>query len=215
MRRFELQPIFLHLGPLQLKYPEHLGHALVHLFLNAKDRPIVLERVDLFARIPELFLCLQFLLRQYGGLIVCTSFEKPDSLPFQYTFQLAAPSLPPPNHSLHFKDVFGMEHVKLQLLKNRHTLLYGPPGTGKTMLATAFAAEYQGHFFPVRLSELISYFVGVTEKKLVELFKKAKDAGPSIIFLDELDTLCPTRESGTSSMGRKVVCFTFYCKKFF
>src|ERR671922_883153 len=66
-------------------------------------------------------------------------------------------------------------------------LLYGPPGTGKTLLAKAVANESGANFLSVKGPEVLSKWVGESEKAVRELFKKAKQSAPSIVFLDEID----------------------------
>ena len=78
----------------------------------------------------------------------------------------------------------------------RGVLLYGPPGTGKTMLAKAIATESQANFISIKGPEVLSKWVGESEKKLREIFRKAKQASPAIVFLDELDSIAPQRGSG-------------------
>jgi transitional endoplasmic reticulum ATPase len=72
-------------------------------------------------------------------------------------------------------------------------LLYGPPGTGKTMLAKAVANESDANFITVKGSALLSKWYGESEKRVEEIFKRARQVAPSIIFLDELDALVPVR----------------------
>jgi transitional endoplasmic reticulum ATPase len=72
-------------------------------------------------------------------------------------------------------------------------LLYGPPGTGKTMLAKAVANESEANFITVKGSALLSKWYGESEKRVEEIFRKARQVAPSIIFLDELDALVPVR----------------------
>ena len=75
-------------------------------------------------------------------------------------------------------------------------LLYGPPGTGKTMLARAVATESEANFISIKGPELLSKWVGESEKGVRETFRKAKMAAPAIIFFDEIDALVPRRGSG-------------------
>ncbi|MCD6512161.1 MAG: CDC48 family AAA ATPase [Thermoplasmata archaeon] len=72
-------------------------------------------------------------------------------------------------------------------------LLYGPPGTGKTLLAKAVATESQANFLSIKGPEIFSKWVGESEKAVREIFKKAKQVAPSVIFLDEIDAIAPRR----------------------
>jgi transitional endoplasmic reticulum ATPase len=74
-------------------------------------------------------------------------------------------------------------------------LLYGPPGTGKTLLAKAIANESQANFITAKGSDLLSKWYGESEKHISEVFKKARQVAPAIVFLDELDALAPIRGS--------------------
>ncbi|MHC1571054.1 MAG: ATP-binding protein, partial [Methermicoccaceae archaeon] len=86
-------------------------------------------------------------------------------------------------------------------------LLYGPPGTGKTLLARAIATESESNFISVRGPELLSKWVGESEKAVREVFKKARQVAPSIIFFDELDALAPMRggEFGDTHVTERVI----------
>ncbi|MEA3378856.1 MAG: CDC48 family AAA ATPase [Nanoarchaeota archaeon] len=81
-------------------------------------------------------------------------------------------------------------------------LMYGPPGCGKTLLAKAVANESEANFILVKGPELISKWVGDSEKGIREIFKKAKQSAPTIIFFDEIDAIAPKR--GSSHMGTQV-----------
>ncbi len=113
-----------------------------------------------------------------------------------------------------FKDVAGLENVKQELretiefLKDpskyaklgakvpKGVLLIGPPGTGKTLLARATAGEAGVPFFSISASEFIEMFVGVGAARVRDMFRKAKAAHPSIIFIDEMDAVGRTRGAG-------------------
>ena len=81
----------------------------------------------------------------------------------------------------------------------RGILLYGPPGTGKTLLAKAVASESSANFISIKGPEVMSKWVGESEKAVRELFKKARQVAPSIVFLDELDSIAPMRGTDTGS----------------
>ncbi|MDP8888773.1 MAG: CDC48 family AAA ATPase [Thermoproteota archaeon] len=76
-------------------------------------------------------------------------------------------------------------------------LLYGPPGTGKTMIAKAVAATSEANFISIKGPELISKWVGESEKGVREVFRKARQAAPCVIFFDELDAVAPRRGGGS------------------
>ena len=84
-------------------------------------------------------------------------------------------------------------------------LLYGPPGTGKTLMAKAVANESGANFISVKGPELLSKWVGESEKAVREIFKKARQVSPSIIFFDEIDSLVPRRSEGTSEGSQATV----------
>ncbi len=118
-----------------------------------------------------------------------------------------------------FDDVAGIDEAKAELTEivdflktpDRYArlggrmphgvLLYGPPGTGKTLLARAVAGEAHAAFFSIAASEFIEAIVGVGAARVRDLFAKAKEAAPSIIFIDELDAIGRSRQGSASITG--------------
>jgi len=94
---------------------------------------------------------------------------------------------------------------KLGVEAPKGVLLYGPPGTGKTLLAKAVATESNAHFIPISGPEIMSKFYGESEARLREIFKEAKEKAPTIIFIDEIDSIAPKREEVTGEVERRVV----------
>ena len=88
---------------------------------------------------------------------------------------------------------------KLGIEPPKGVLLYGPPGTGKTLIAKAVASESGANFVPVKGPQLLSKWVGESERAVREIFKKARQVAPSIVFFDELDALAPARGGGSES----------------
>ncbi|HUV83114.1 MAG TPA: CDC48 family AAA ATPase [archaeon] len=123
-------------------------------------------------------------------------------------------------------DIGGLEDVKAQLKEAvewplrfgesfrrvgveapKGILLYGPPGTGKTMLAKAIANESDANFITSKGSDLLSKWYGESEKHIAEVFKRARQVAPAIIFLDELDALAPIRgaSAGEPQVTERIV----------
>ncbi|MBV0922817.1 CDC48 family AAA ATPase [Halomicroarcula limicola] len=104
---------------------------------------------------------------------------------------------------LEYTEVF--ESMDLEAAKG--VLLYGPPGTGKTLLAKAVANEAQSNFISVKGPELLNKFVGESEKGVREVFSKARENAPTVVFFDEIDSIAGERGSGgfDSGVGERVV----------
>ena len=84
-------------------------------------------------------------------------------------------------------------------------LLHGPPGTGKTLLAKAVANESNAHFISISGPEIMSKFYGESEARLREIFKEAREKAPTIMFIDEIDSIAPKREEVTGEVERRIV----------
>jgi transitional endoplasmic reticulum ATPase len=119
--------------------------------------------------------------------------------------------------NVHWNDVGALEKVKDELrdsielpLKNpkafedmgirpvKGLLLVGPPGTGKTLLARAVATERESNFISIKGPELLSKYVGESERAVREIFRKARQAAPCIIFIDEIDSIATARDSDSN-----------------
>ena len=125
---------------------------------------------------------------------------------------------------VHWDDIGGLDLVKQQLreavewpIKYPHIfeqmgirppkgiLLYGPPGCGKTLLAKAAATESGANFIAVKGPEVLSKWVGESEKAIREIFKRARKAAPTIIFFDEIDAIAPIRGHDVSGVTDRIV----------
>lgn len=119
---------------------------------------------------------------------------------------------------VYWEDIGGLEDAKKEImqcitlpLQHKHlfggqkmrsgVLLFGPPGTGKTMVAKAVATECKVHFISVKGPELLSMYIGESERNVRELFRKARELNPCVLFFDELDSLAPLRGRGRDSGG--------------
>ena len=101
---------------------------------------------------------------------------------------------------------------RLGIAPIKGVLLHGPPGTGKTLLAKAIATEVNANFINTRISELLNAYIGESERLLSEIFRRAKDAAPSLIFFDEIDALFGQRDA-ESAHHSQLVCVqsTIHC----
>ncbi|KAK5961598.1 putative AAA family ATPase YTA6 PWA37_000965 [Arxiozyma heterogenica] len=126
------------------------------------------------------------------------------------------------NSSICWDDVVGLEKAKNSLKEAvvypflrpdlfkglrepiRGMLLFGPPGTGKTMIAKAVATESKSTFFSISASSLLSKYLGESEKLVRALFYLAKRLAPSIIFIDEIDSLLGDRSENSSESSRRI-----------
>ncbi|KAJ3408126.1 hypothetical protein CcCBS67573_g05372 [Chytriomyces confervae] len=96
------------------------------------------------------------------------------------------------------------EFQKLGILPTKGVLLYGPPGTGKTLLARAIATESKSQFLSISISTIIKGHIGESEKQISQIFKQAKESAPSIIFLDEIESMFAARE-GSGDFSQKIL----------
>jgi transitional endoplasmic reticulum ATPase len=95
--------------------------------------------------------------------------------------------------------------LKLGIEPPKGVLLHGPPGTGKTLIAKAVANESGANFFSLAGPEIMSKYYGESEQRLREIFEEAQKAAPSIIFIDEIDSIAPKRGDVTGEVERRVV----------
>jgi transitional endoplasmic reticulum ATPase len=95
--------------------------------------------------------------------------------------------------------------VRLGVEAPKGVLLHGPPGTGKTLLAKAVANESNANFYTIGGPEIVSKFYGESEERLREIFKQAEENAPSIIMIDEIDSIAPKREEVTGEVEKRIV----------
>jgi transitional endoplasmic reticulum ATPase len=132
--------------------------------------------------------------------------------------------LVPETERIGFSDVGGLSHVKEQIRKRiilpfskpslfqrfkkrvgGGILLYGPPGCGKTLLARATAGECSAKFFNVAISDVLDMYIGESERKLAQLFEKARSSTPAVLFFDELEALAGKRQYTREATSSKLV----------
>ncbi|MEM0482675.1 MAG: CDC48 family AAA ATPase [Nitrososphaerota archaeon] len=102
---------------------------------------------------------------------------------------------------LRFPELF----QRLGIEPPKGVLLYGPPGCGKTLLAKAVATEAEANFILINGPEIMNKYYGETEAKLREIFRRAEEEAPSIIFIDEIDAIAPKRSEVTGEVEKRVV----------
>jgi transitional endoplasmic reticulum ATPase len=102
---------------------------------------------------------------------------------------------------LRYPEIF----QKMGIDPPKGVILYGPPGTGKTLIAKAVANEAGASFFSIAGPEIMSKYYGESEKQLREIFERAKEEAPSIIFIDELDSIAPKRDEVSGEVEHRVV----------
>jgi transitional endoplasmic reticulum ATPase len=126
--------------------------------------------------------------------------------------------------NVHWEDIGGLENVKetlreavewplkypkaferLGVTPPKGVLLYGPPGTGKTLLAKAVATESEANFIGIRGPEVLSKWVGESEKRIREIFRKARQAAPTVIFIDEIDAIAPMRGTDVNRVTDRLI----------
>ncbi|ASJ13632.1 CDC48 family AAA ATPase [Thermococcus radiotolerans] len=126
--------------------------------------------------------------------------------------------------NVHWEDIGGLENVKEELREAvewplkypeafmglgitppKGILLYGPPGTGKTLLAKAVANESEANFIAIKGPEVLSKWVGESEKNIREIFRKARQAAPTVIFIDEIDAIAPRRGTDVNRVTDRLI----------
>lgn len=201
---------FFNIGSVE-SFEKKLDDSQKHFSENEKINVTYVKRRNLFAEtLPWIisFVIMLFVFRYLTGAV---SGGRPGTSIFNFG-QSTALILENGNKSpVTFNDVAGMEEAKLEIkeivdfLKNpemftklgakipKGVIIVGPPGTGKTLLAKAVAGEAQVPFFSLSGSEFVEMFVGVGASRVRDLFKRAKEKAPCIVFIDEIDAVGRSR----------------------
>jgi SpoVK/Ycf46/Vps4 family AAA+-type ATPase len=190
---------------------KHAGTCAINRTLSITEKDILLKcKSRISSHLIEEEICCA------GVAIALEDFDKAISqLQSQHFVAFSAPKIP----NVKWEDVGGLLEAKKEILdtiqlplahpelfaeglrQRSGILLYGPPGTGKTLLAKAVATECSLNFISVKGPELINMYVGESERNVREVFQKAREARPCVIFFDELDALAPNRGRAADSGG--------------
>ncbi|MHA1754579.1 MAG: CDC48 family AAA ATPase [Candidatus Odinarchaeia archaeon] len=163
-------------------------------------------------------------------LVVVDHTPKADSVLMNYDTDVTVSDKPADKYirrevpKVHYEDIGGLQNEirkvreiielplthpelfsKLGIEAPKGVLLYGPPGTGKTLLAKAVANESNANFYSIGGPEIMSKFYGESESRLREIFEEAEKNAPSIIFIDEIDSIAPKREEVSGDVEKRVV----------
>ena len=215
--RFEILQIHTRGMPLTHEVDLHKLANITHGFTGADITELCKEAAMKALRrvLPEIDFETEFITAEVLNKLVVTMEDFIDALRFVDPSALREVLIETPNVT--WNDIGGLYEVKQALREAiewplkyadvfeeagakppKGTLLGGPPGTGKTLLAKALAKESEANFIHVKGPALMSKFVGESEKGVREIFRKAKQTAPCVIFFDELDSLAPKRGSGTT-----------------
>ncbi len=216
--RFEIMQIHTRGMPLaddvKLERIADLTHGFVGADLAALTREAAMNSIRRV--LPELDLEVQSIPAEILNKMTVTGDDFNNALREMNPSALREVFIESPN--IHWSDIGGLLDAKQELKESvewpmkysllfkqsgahppKGILLYGAPGTGKTMLAKAVATESEANFISVKGPEFLSKWVGESEKAVRETFRKAKQAAPCIIFFDEIDSITPTRGTGSDS----------------
>jgi transitional endoplasmic reticulum ATPase len=216
--RFEIMQIHTRGMPMaddvKLDRIADLTHGFVGADLAALTREAAMNAIRRI--LPELDLEVQSIPAEILGRLIVTAEDLTNALREMAPSSLREVFVESPN--VRWSDVGGLLDAKQELKEAvewpmkypllfkqtgarppKGILLYGPPGTGKTMLAKAVATESEANFISVKGPEFMSKWVGESEKAVREIFRKAKQAAPCIIFFDEIDSIAQIRGSGSDS----------------
>jgi len=216
--RFEIMQIHTRGMPMsddvKLDRIADLTHGFVGADLAALTREAAMNAIRRI--LPELDLEVQSISADILSKLVVTADDLTKALREMTPSSLREVFIESPN--IHWTDIGGLLDAKQELKEAiewpmkypllfkqtgakppKGILLYGPPGTGKTMLARAVATESEANFISVKGPELMSKWVGESEKAIRETFRKAKQAAPCIIFFDEIDSIAQIRGSDSDS----------------